>query len=415
MVRRGRYPVLRARVWIPLMKVLIDCIPLTVGGGVQVAIGVLAGLARQSAVDWAAVVPRALRQELPEGLAVDQRIIFVNRHSQADRIWLTGRLHQIERAIAPDVVFTVFGAPFFRPRAPHLVGFAIPDLIYDRDAQMPRRGVMDKIGDRARRTLFRRADHIVVETETARRLLAHRLGIDRARISVIPNSPNPLLEQLPELPVPDDGSFNCLIPSAYYWHKNLEIVPHVAAAMRRLNPDLDFRFHVTLSPDSAPWQRIASAATMLGVAERLTTLGVVPIEALSRAYHNATAVYLPTLREISTAVYPESFFFRRPLVTSDMDFAHELCGDAALFAPPRDARATASRLIELAASPELRAHLVRAGERRLASAYPTSNEKFRLQLDLLMKVAVARSHRSNPSSSFNENRRQDENHRPDVL
>jgi glycosyltransferase involved in cell wall biosynthesis len=369
------------------MKVLIDCVPLTVGGGVQVAIGVIAGLTRQSAVDWVAVIPRALRPELPERLAVDKRILFVNRRSQADRIWLTPQLHQIERAVAPDVVFTVFGPPFFRPRAPHLVGFALPDLIYDRDARMPGRGLMDRIGDAGRRTLFRRADHVIVETETARRRLAHRLGIDRARISVIPNSPNLLLERLPEAPVRAEGRFNILIPSAYYWHKNLNIVPQVAAAMLRLSPDLNFRFHVTLSPDSAPWQRIASAATALGVADRLTTLGVVPIEALSRAYHNATAVYLPTLREVSTAVYPESFFFRRPLVTSAMDFAQELCGDAALFVPPRDAQATASRLVELAASPELRACLVAAGERRLVSAYPTPEEKFRLQLDLITKVA----------------------------
>jgi glycosyltransferase involved in cell wall biosynthesis len=397
------------------MKALIDCIPLAFGGGVQVAIGVLVGLARQLTIDWTAVVPLALRPAFPEALATDPRIVFVNRRSQADRVWLTPRLHRIERAVAPDVVFTVFGPPFFRPRAPHLVGFAMPDLIYDRDAQMPRRGLMDKIGDAARRTLFRRADHIVVETETARRRLADRLGIDGARISVIPNSPNPLLKQLLEPPFRADGPFNFLIPSAYYWHKNLEIVPHVAAAVRRLNPDLNFRFHFMLPAGSVPWQRLTRSAAVLGVADRLTTLGVVRIEALSHAYHEAAVVYLPTLHEVSTAVYPESFFFRRPLVTSDMDFAHELCGDAALFVPPRDAQATASRLIELAASPELRAHLVTAGERRLASAYPTSDEKFRLQLDLLMKVAVARSPRPNSSSSFNEKRRQDGNHRSDVL
>jgi glycosyltransferase involved in cell wall biosynthesis len=253
--------------------------------------------------------------------------------------------------------------------------------------------------------LFRRGDHIVVETETARRRLAHRLGIDRALISVIPNSPNPLLKRLQEPPAWVDGPFNLLIPSAYYRHKNLEIVPHVASAMRRLSPDLDFRFHFTLPADSAPWQRIAGAAAALGVADRLTTLGVVPIEALSRAYHDAAAVYLPTLLEISTGVYPESFFFRRPLVTSAMDFAHELCGDAALFVPPRDAQATASRLVELAASPQLRAYLVAAGARQLLSAYPTPEEKFKLQLDLITKVAVAGSHRPRPSSSFNEKRR----------
>ena len=128
------------------MKVLIDCISSTVGGGVQVAIGVLAGLARQSTVYWMAIAPRAVRPVLPETLAADPRTLFVSRRSQADRVWLTPRLHRIECAVAPDVVFTVFGPPFFRPRAPHLVGFALPNLIYDRDAQMPGNGLIGRIG-----------------------------------------------------------------------------------------------------------------------------------------------------------------------------------------------------------------------------------------------------------------------------
>lgn len=370
------------------MKVLIDCVPLTVGGGVQVAIGILAGLARQRPVEWTAVVPRTVWLELPKALAADRRIVAVNRRSQADRAWLTPRLHRIERAADPDVVFTVFGPPFFRPRARHLVGFALPHLIYDREAGMPAGGVMDTVGDAVRRMLLRRADHLVVETETARRRLAHRLDIDRARISVIPNSPNPLLERRGERR--GRPAFTILIPSVYYWHKNLEIVPQVAAALRRLSPAFDFRFTFTLPEAEAPWQRILGAARALGVADRLTTLGPVRIEALAQAYGEARAVYLPTLREISTAVYPESFFFRRPLVTSDADFAHELCGEAALFVPPRDAEATARLLLALGRSDDLCARLVAAGERRLATAYPTAEEKFRLQLELMRQVALAR-------------------------
>jgi hypothetical protein len=75
---------------------------------------------------------------------------------------------------------------------------------------MPRRGWIDRVEDAARRILFRRADHIVVETETARRRLAHRVGIDRARIWVIPNNPNVLLERLLEPPERADGRFNIL-------------------------------------------------------------------------------------------------------------------------------------------------------------------------------------------------------------
>jgi SAM-dependent methyltransferase/glycosyltransferase involved in cell wall biosynthesis len=376
------------------LKVLVDCVPLTVGGGVQVAIGLLAGLKGQSGVLWGAVVPRAMRPALPPALAEDRRITFVNRRFQPDRVWLTPLLHEIERGVAPDVVFTVFGPSFFRPYAPHLVGFAMPHLIYDREADMPAQTLVGRTGDRLRCLLFRQADHLVVETAAARARLAARLAIDLARISVIPNSPNPLLSRLPDEPVTPGGPFVILIPGAYYAHKNLEIVPTVAAAMRRLAPNLRFVFRFTLPVEAPEWRRIRADAERQGVGDRLATLGIVRITDLARAYRDASAVYLPTLREVSTAVYPESFLFRRPLVTTDMDFAHDLCGEAALLVPPRDAGVTAARLVELAGSPQLAARLITAGERQLAAGYPTPEGKFNMQLELIAKVAEAGSQKA---------------------
>jgi glycosyltransferase involved in cell wall biosynthesis len=372
------------------VKALIDCVPLTVGGGVQVAIGVLAGMQRQSAIEWSAVVPSAMRSALPSNLAEDARIIYVQRRSQADRVWLTPFLTRLERKLAPDVVFTVFGPPFFHARAPHLVGFALPLLIYERDADMRRETVTDRLGNELRAMLFRRADHIVVETAVAKMRFADRVGFDPERISIIPNGPNPMLHRLPEPSTNTATPFIILVPSAYYGHKNLEIVPTVAAAMRERMPGLDFVFRFMLPESSVQWRGIKGEAERLGVGDALITLGVVRITDLAAAYGGASAVFLPTLREISTAVYPESFLFRRPLVTTDMDFARELCGEAAILVPPRNAEEAAARLVDLATSPKLRAELVGAGERQLAVAYPTAEAKFQMQLDLMSKVAGAK-------------------------
>ena len=214
------------------------------------------------------------------------------------------------------------------------------------------------------------------------------LGIDSVRVSVISNSRNPLLRRLPDPEGRTRRIFAILIPSAYYWHKNLELVPKVAAALRQLQPSFDFVFRFTLSKASREWQAILAEATRLGVGDRLVTLGVIKISDLAAAYRDACVVYLPTLREISSAVYPESFFFRRPLITTDMDFARELCADAALLVEPRNPVAAASALLSLAQSPALARSLVAAGERRLLATYPTPGEKFEMQIDLLSRVAA---------------------------
>lgn len=369
------------------MKLQVSCVPLTIGGGVQVAIAFLVGLRALPDVTWQAILPLSLRSALPDDLTNDPRLIFVNRRSQADRIWLSPWLHVLERRFKPDVVFSVFGPPFYIPRAPQLVGFALPHMIYENLDPARRSSLKDKISDWVRCRLFRRADYLVVETETARQRLAVRLSIPSSRIFVVPNSPNPLLRRLPDRSPQPGDRFVILIPSAYYRHKNLEIVPRVAQQIRLRAPDVDFEFRLTLPKDGAEWRAISSDAAKAGVSDRILTLGVVRITELASAYRDASAVFLPTLREVSTAVYPESFFFKRPLVTTDMDFARELCGDAALFFKPTNAEMAATRLIELARSTELRQQLVEAGEQQLLAGYPLPETKFHMQMDLLRRVA----------------------------
>lgn len=106
--------------------------------------------------------------------------------------------------------------------------------------------------------MFRRADHLVVETETFRTRLSRRLGIP-GKISVIRNSGNPLL--LHEVVAHDAPTkrFGFLIPSAYYRHKNLEITPMVGAAMRQLDAArprgriYDVKQHRPSAAKRAPW------------------------------------------------------------------------------------------------------------------------------------------------------------------
>jgi glycosyltransferase involved in cell wall biosynthesis len=369
------------------MKLLVDCVPISIGGGIQVAIALLVSLCEQTEVVWQAVVPTQMEAALPPEIVADARVILVTKESQFNRVGLRKTLIAIERAFAPDVVFTVFGPAYFRARAPHVVGFALPYLIYERDGPIPAATPFERLGDWLRCLMLRQADHLVVETQTVRDRLARRLRIDPAGISVIGNSVNPLLVRQADAASAPAGSFNFLIPSAYYLHKNLEIVPRVAAAMRRLDPDLDFAFRFTLKPDGAHWQALAGQALRLDVADRLITLGVLRLEELAHAYREASAVFLPTLREASTAVYPESFYFQRPLVTSDMDFARELCGDAALFVAPLAPEEIAFRLIGLVHSPEMRLRFVKAGVQQLARIYPEAKDKFAMQLAMLGAVA----------------------------
>lgn len=369
------------------MKLMVDCTPLHSGGGVQVAIAFLLNLQQRNEIDWTTLVPERMRAMLPGCLQEDERLHFIRKDGRSDVFRIRSALKRLENGFSPDAVFTVFGPPYFNAQAPHIVGFGRSDILYKPLVRVDlRTRAIHAITNRLRFRQLKKSDHLVVETETIRRRLARVLNVSDEKIAVIGNSLNPVLARhSPEKP-PARGPFALLIPSTYYPHKNLEIVPEVAKSLTSLSPSLDFEFQFTLKADDAPWQSIAKQADKLGVGHRLKTLGPLTLDQLAGAYKAGSAVFLPTVREASTAVYPESFHFERPLVTSDLDFARELCGEAALFVPPFDAAAIARTIATLTNSPDLIQDLVAKGRRHLENTYPDQNQKFELQIELLRRV-----------------------------
>jgi glycosyltransferase involved in cell wall biosynthesis len=361
---------------------MIDCTPLSKGGGVQVAIAFLINLRARADVSWVAVIPRFLISTSVPWLKNDNRVIAVSKNSMTDRLKLHFKLKSIEQLIEPDVVLTIFGPPHFRARAPHVVGFALPRLIYDK-ACKGESAIVNAMKKVVFGWIFRHVDHVVVETHTVKNRLVQRIGVCESKISVIGNSVNPILLSSRHESLPDSRLTGILVPSSYYAHKNLEVIPHVASAMKSFDSSLKFEFRLTLPKESKEWSKISSAATRLGVGGNVVSLGNLTLEKLADAYSKATCVFLPTLLEASTAVYPESFWFRRPLITSDLDFARELCGNAALYVNPNDINEMARSIINLITAPGTISKMTEAGEAQLRLKYPSASSKFDMQMTLL--------------------------------
>ncbi|MEG0694055.1 MAG: hypothetical protein RR444_13450, partial [Oscillospiraceae bacterium] len=97
-------------------------------------------------------------------------------------------------------------------------------------------------------------------------------------------------------------------------------------------------------------------------------------------------VLLPTLAEASTAVYPESFISQKVLLTSDIDFARELCGNAAVFFDPLNAHDIAEKILATFKDPELQAQLIHNGLERVKNTYLTPEQKWLKQKNMLLNL-----------------------------
>ncbi|MGC4006108.1 MAG: glycosyltransferase [Pirellulales bacterium] len=128
-----------------------------------------------------------------------------------------------------------------------------------------------------------------------------------------------------------------------------------------------------------------AAAERLGVADAFVNLGPIAVADGPATYATCDALLLPTVLETFSANYPEAMALGLPIVTSDLDFAHDVCADAALYVPPRDPAAIAARIDDLLRDPALWNRLIDAGKARLP-AFPRPDVRKDLYLDCVRRL-----------------------------
>jgi len=380
-----------------VMKLLLDCSRLTIGGGIQVGLGVVEHAATDASLEVFLVCSSEMARQLaPEFVRLLSKCYVVGESVAAGGVEQIRQISAIECALSPDVVFTVFGPSYWRSRTVNLQGFALGKMLYADSRQgYPSRLTRwrEQAVDSVKKMFLRRnADYFLVETEVVKYRLAELFDMPLDRIYVVGNSVSPVFERRYHDLAGDfheDGQpFTVFVPASFYHHKNLEVVPRVAAALQLLG-DLAVRFVFTLDPSSAGWARISQLAAQYGVASMLATVGEVPNQLMADHYLAADAVLCASLVESSTAVFPEAFLTGRPLIVSDRDFARQLCGSAALYFDPHDPQSIAATVLRLMKNSVLRNELVSAGRRALSEVYPSPTQKWKLQLEVL-RLVVAR-------------------------
>jgi len=74
----------------------------------------------------------------------------------------------------------------------------------------------------------------------------------------------------------------------------------------------------------------------MGLNKTILNVGEVEQYDIRELYTNVDALLLPTLLESFSSTYADAMFYRKPIFTSDRDFAHEACGKAAIYFNPND-------------------------------------------------------------------------------
>ena len=119
----------------------------------------------------------------------------------------------------------------------------------------------------------------------------------------------------------------------YYTHKNLEIFIPLAKKIQEKN--LDYKLITTISEEQHPLaKKFLHDVTKYGLQDVIHNIGPVKFEETASLYGQCDALLMPTLLESFGITYIEAMQFKLPILTSDRDFARELCKDSAFYFDP---------------------------------------------------------------------------------
>lgn len=375
--------------------VLIEAMNITGGGSLQVALSIINNASKQGDTRWFLAISREISEQVNEKTKNKFEGIFIlEGRSLFDKTINLFKIKNIINQIKPDLVFTVFGPAYWKPKAKHLQGFALPLLIYPlQDWYNPNNKIetfKQYFVGKIKIWFLRKDCFYVVETETVKERLSSTLNVPDEKIFVVKNSVSPIFyehQKKSKDKKKNNKTFNILIPSSYYAHKNLEIVPRVASELLKKGFE-EFRFVFILPEQSNGWKNILKMARELNVEDKIESLGALPHVKMTSAYQVSDLVLLPTLVEASTAVYPESFLSNRGLITSSRPFAIELCRDGAIYVDPRNPKDIADKIIEIKNNKKRTTELIRRGRRTLRDNYPSPAKKWETQYAIIKKIMI---------------------------
>ncbi|NLJ82745.1 MAG: glycosyltransferase family 4 protein [Bacteroidales bacterium] len=352
------------------MKLLINGSNLSGGGGVQVALSFILESRKFPGNEYYILASDKLYEELKNEKFPSNYIFYsisLLHSNPIKKIVSIYKIKKIEKQIQPDSVFTIFGPAYWTPKSPHLVGFALGHLIYPESPYFKSITLKERIYWEAisliKKYFFKKNSSFYhVETQDAKKRLAKYLNHNPEKIFVVSNTYNPYFDnfQVSEtfiLPPKDKNEYRLLLLSTYYSHKNFEIINKITEIFSANNIE-NIKFVVTINQN-------IFAAIFGAKNQYIINTGPIPANLCPQLYFECDALFLPTLVECFTANYPEAMKMKKPILTSDLPFAHGICGDAAIYFDPLKADDIVEKIVLLKNNPKLSKDLVEKGIERL--------------------------------------------------
>ena len=211
-----------------------------------------------------------------------------------------------------------------------------------------------------KKRFINKKDFFITQTYSAKKAIINNYKISEQKVFVVHNSfksPKRILKK-----INIDNKINILALASPYIHKNLDIIPDVIKALKKLC-NLDVNFHVTIPNwnENSSTKRFLRLTKEYKLEKNIINHGKVLNEDIIKLYKICSITFIPTLFEVFSVTFLESFSFKIPVVTSNIEQTKEICGDAALYFKSMDPLDAADRILQLHENDITRKELINEG------------------------------------------------------
>ncbi|RZJ76856.1 MAG: glycosyltransferase family 1 protein [Flavobacterium sp.] len=351
------------------MKILINTATTFKGGGVQVAFSFIGECRNFPEHEYHIILGEGIGNITDTNAFPSNFHFYKIPYRPAERVFSlkdqASFMKEIEARVKPDCVFTTSGPAYWRPKVPHLMGFNLPHYLYSNSPFFSMIGLVSRIKWKLKGMVIkyytkRDADAYVVQTDDVKVRLMKWIGSNN--VHTVTNTYGSQYEKETSaeavlLPANRQDEFRLLMLSSYYPHKNFEIINGIVALLDEQSSKI--KFVVTL-PDDV-YTSIFNEETR----KHVYNTGPVKPNDCPQLYSECDAVFLPTLLECFSATYAEAMKMNVPIVTTDLGFAHTVCGKAALYFTPLDAADAKNKILLLCGDINLRNTLIAEGRKEM--------------------------------------------------
>lgn len=355
--------------------ILFNFTNLRVGGGLQAAEAVFRA-ACLSEIEMVFLLPPSLKHL---GV-IPCRSIKVEKVDFAKKIFPNRHFDSLVEKYKVSVVITMFGPAYWRPRVPHLVGFAQGTYIYSDESFFYRQGPLYRWFVKMKaflhlRCLLYEADAFHVETITVKQRLQSLPNFRTEKVFVVSNCCHDrFYTEDFSCRVFEKTIVDILCIGFEYRHKNLQMINKVVPIL--IEKGIKFRFHVTVT-DSFFERNFFENLDVI------KNHGKVFPNELVDLYKTCDVTFLPSEIECFSASHLEGMLSLIPIVAVGSDFNRNLSGDRAWYFEANDyvnAAATLIDVCQLVITGKVPYEKLRQN-REVAKAFGRPGERLRRLLD----------------------------------